>query len=131
MNISRCCDQKDVSLLEFYQGLLDGGDQSKGIGEFMIALLNKLIELEDPRSFYGLTSHSRLVLLAENSYRSPWFVTVSTDGIGTYRIETLMPESKELGDAGSEINESHNLDDTVKKILTAIEKSKGWHCDRK
>jgi hypothetical protein len=119
MHLVRCKDQKTATLEEFYRGVSHGG-------KAMISLIARLRALPDQRHVYGLTSLSRLVLLAEDVWTSPWFVIISALDERNYFIEYLMPktiapwlEATVRGTATSE-------DEALRLINIAMEKSEGW-----
>ncbi len=78
------------------------------------------------RRVYGLISHHRLCLLAEDNYRSPWFVIIATLARGEYFIEYLMPAYLAPWSGAYVKGQAHSEDDAVQMIVTAMEKSEGW-----
>jgi hypothetical protein len=118
MYVTRCQDQKSKTLDEFYADIADY-PPDRECGTAMLNLIARLRELPDERRIYGLTSHYRLCLLAEDTYRSSCFVIVIALDKRNYFIEYLMPESAVRGEARSE-------NEALQMILLAMEKSGGW-----
>src|SRR3954463_5203532 len=127
MHLVGCQDQKSQNLEEFYS---EAASSEKPvphrIGPVMLALIARLRALPGDRSVFGLTSHYRLCLLAEDSWKSPWFVIISALDEHNYTVEYLMPErfapwpnTRVRGEARSEEN-------AVKMIEIAMSKSEGW-----
>lgn len=127
MHLTRCTDQKSATLDEFYTEIseLDSYTNREG-GKAMLDLIARLRALPDERHFFGLTSHSRLCLLAEDTYKSPWFVIVSALDKRNYVVEYLMPKHSAPWPYAYIRGESHSEDSAVQMIVTAIEKSEGW-----
>src|SRR6476660_3789602 len=91
MHLARCSDQQST-LDDFYRKLSVSDEAvSRQIGETMLSLLARLRALPDDRRVWGLTSHYQLVLLAADSYQTPWLVIVGVLDERNYFIEYLMP----------------------------------------
>ena len=127
MHLTRCHEQKSKTLDESYRELSISDEPiTRGIGQTMLILLDRLRALPDERHVWGLTSHHRLCLLASDSAEADWSVTVIASDTQNYFIEYLMPGhvapwpgAHIRGEAGSE-------DEAVKMLLIAMEKSEGW-----
>jgi hypothetical protein len=74
-----------------------------------------------------LTSLYRLCLLAEDTWKSPWFVIVSALDRQNYIVEYLMPEAIAPWPHAYVRGEPRSEEEAVKLILTAMEKSEGWN----
>lgn len=123
MPIIRCSDQKHATLEQFYT---DGDDkQTLAMGAKMLSL----IKLSDTKfkdtTIFGLTSLYRLNLLATDTYKSPWFVCVATDGQIFY-IDYLMPESNQPWADARVSGQAESLEQAFKYMLIAMTKSEGW-----
>ncbi len=93
MQLTRCKDQDYDTLEEEYGKLAYGDDAfNRGRGTAMLGVIARLRALPGDKPVFGLTSHRRLVLLAEDSHQSPWFVIVSALDTCNYAIEALLPE---------------------------------------
>ena len=127
MHLTRCKDQKSATLEEFYTKTseLDSQTNREG-GKAMLALIARLRALPDERLFFGLTSHSRLCLLAEDTYKSPWFVIISALDKRNYFVEYLMPKHIAPWPNAYVRGEARSEDSAVQMIVTAIAKSEGW-----
>lgn len=127
MQLERCSDQPSRSLDGFYaEHARSDHDGTRDIGRAMCSLIARLRALPDERRVYGLTSHYRLCLLAEDTSASPWYVIfVAVDS--RVFVEYLMsvhdapwPRACVRGEASSE-------DEAVAMILTAMDRSGGWN----
>ncbi|MFA5194013.1 MAG: hypothetical protein WC740_25170 [Verrucomicrobiia bacterium] len=92
----------------------------------MLDLIARLRTLPDDRRVYGLTSHERLCLIAEDTYKSPWFVIVWALDKRNYSVEYLMPDDVAPWPGAYVRGEACSEDDAVQMILAAMEKSGGW-----
>ena len=127
MHLTRCHDQKSKSLDEFYTEIgQHDGHVDREIGKTMLSLLARLRALPDSRNVWGLTSHYRLALLAQDSYETPWFVIVAVLDMRNYFVEYLMPERVAPWPHAYVRGEARTEDDAVQMIMTAMEKSEGW-----
>ena len=127
MHLTRCKDQSSKTLDEFYTDISQhDGDIDRGIGQAMLSLLARLRALPDERPVWGLTSHYRLCLLAENSSATPWFVILAALDMRNFYIEYLMPEHVAPWPNAYVRGEARSVDDAIRMIVTAMEKSEGW-----
>jgi hypothetical protein len=76
---------------------------------------------------FGLTSHYRLCLRAQDTPEAAWFVIVSALDKWNYYVEYLMPQSMAPWPGAYVRGEARSEDEAVKMILTAMEKSEGWN----
>lgn len=131
MHLTRCQDQKRQTLEEFYTEPAQSAEPvSREGGEAMLDLLARLRALPDERRVYGLTSLYRLCLLAQDTWKSPWFVIVSALDKQNYHIEYLMPERDAPWPHAYVRGEARSEDEAVRMILIAMEKSEGWKQDK-
>lgn len=127
MHLTRCKDQKHATLEEFYGERRDSDDFiSRKIGETMLDLIARLRALSDERHVFGLTSHYHLCLLSQDTYTSPWFVKVIGADQRDYVIEYLMPEHQAPWPHAYVRGEARSVDDAVRMVITAMDKSGGW-----
>jgi hypothetical protein len=88
MHITGCKDQNEQLLDDFYTEVTRWESPvSREMGKVMLALIARLRALPHDRHVFGLTSHLRLCLLAEDSWQSPWFVIVSALDKHNYYVE--------------------------------------------
>jgi hypothetical protein len=99
---------------------------SREIGRVMLSLIGRLRAFPDERQVFGLTSHLRLCLLADDTWKSPWYVIVSALDSRNYTVEYLMPQPVAPWPQAYVRGEARSEDDAVKMVLTAMEKSEGW-----
>lgn len=127
MHLTRCHDQKPKTLDEFY-GELSQSDEpvTREGGTTMLTLIKRLRLMPNEQHVYGLTSHQRLCLLAEDSSETPWFVIVAALDTQNYFVEYLMPERVAPWPRAYVRGEAHSENEAVKMILTGMEKSEGW-----
>ena len=128
MHLTRSQDQKSKTLDEFYTEISDSEHPvDREGGKAMLDLIARLRALPDDRQVYGLTSHYRLVLLAEDNYQSPWFVIISALDSRNYFVEYLMPKAITPWKQSAYVRgEVRSEDEAVEMIVIAMEKSEGW-----
>jgi hypothetical protein len=127
MHLTRCQDQKSKTLDEFYAEISQHDDLVDQVsGKVMLSLIGRLQALPDDRHVYGLTSHYWLCLLAQDTYKSPWFVKFIAFDKQRYFIEYLMPDRLAPWQAAYVRGEAHFEDEAVQLILTAMDQSEGW-----
>ena len=127
MQLTRCKDQDYDTLEEEYGKLARGDDAfNRGRGTAMLGVIARLRALPGDKPVFGLTSHHRLVLLAEDSYKSPGFVIVSGVYTLNYTIEARLPEWAAPWPAAYVRGEAQTEDEAVEMIVTAMTVSEGW-----
>lgn len=127
MRLTRCKDQKSEALEGFYGELLrEDGYVGREGGKAMLDLIERLRALPDERTVFGLTSHARLVLLAEDTYESPWFVIVAALDKRNYFVEYRMPRSIAPWPGAYVRGETRSEDDAVRMVVTAMDRCEGW-----
>lgn len=127
MHLTGCQDQKSQTLDEFYAEV----SQQESVvcregGRAMLDIIACLRALPDERRLFGLTSHHRLCLLAQDTYLSPWFVIISALDRRNYYVEYLMPDRIAPWPHAYVKGEARSEDEAVQMIVTAIERSEGW-----
>jgi hypothetical protein len=121
MKLERCRDQPSETLEEHYDQLVASDDpQSRAMGRAMIALIARLRQLDDSREVFGLTSHFQLCLLAQDTYRSPWYVKFIA------RDEHFVAIERRITDDDYERIEVSSLDAAVTEIVRAMDLTGGW-----
>jgi hypothetical protein len=120
MYLVRCKDQAEVSLEARYSPSEVGSKMS----EAMLGLIRRLKASDLPLRAWGLTSHHRLNLLAEDTYESFWYVDFVALSKHEYRVSYRLPEC--YSPWGTLTRRTDNEDSAVKMILEAMELSGGW-----
>jgi hypothetical protein len=127
MQLIGCQDQKGT-LDEFYSETIQSAEPvNSEIGRVMLSLIARLRALPDDRRAFGLTSHLRLCLLADDTWKSPWYVIVSALDSHNYTVEYLMPAPVAPWPRAYVRGEAQSEADAVKMVLTAMERSQGWN----
>ena len=127
MHLTRCKDQKPETLDHFYgEAAASHEPITRNGGEVMLDWIVRLRALPNERRVYGLTSHYRLCLLAEDSYTSPWFVIISAFDGRNFYVEYLMPEREAPWQHAYVRGEARLVEDAVRMVFTAMDKSGGW-----
>jgi len=127
MPLIRCSDQKDKKTLEeFYKEFIpDKVKTFADAGTPMLKVLKLINDLFHETTIYGLTSMSTLVLLAEDKWRTPWFVSLR--GLeAEYYIEYLMTTDQAPWHNAKITGITNSLDDLKKYIIIAMYESRGW-----
>ena len=96
----------------------------------MLELISCLRALPDKRQVWGLTSIGRLCLLAQDTYKSPWFVIVAALDSRNYFIEYRMPDDIAPWPGAYVKGEAQTKEHAIQMILTATEQSQGWKCPK-
>ena len=133
MPLIQCSEQNRQSLEEFYKSLTpDKGMTIADIGSPMLNVIKLINETFKETTIYGLTSHATLLLLNEDSSRSPWFVALK--GLETapngqrneYYIEYLMTTDNQPWSNAKVKGETRSLDELKNYIIIAMTESEGW-----
>jgi hypothetical protein len=128
MILTRCKDQKSKTLDEFYQELGRGEREvSRSGAKAMLELIARLRAHPDSREIFGLTSHSRLCLLAVDDYTSPWHVVVAAFDQRSYFVDYLVPPNLGPWPNARMTGEARSEDEALEMVLIAMERSQGWH----
>jgi hypothetical protein len=140
MKLTRCQDQKSMTLDEFYSRFITPQDHpisrdektamldliSRESGRTMLDLISRLRSLPDERRVFGLTSHEWLCLLAEDTSTSPWFVMINAFDKRDYSVRYLMPQAVAPWPGAYVLGQAQSEDEAVQMILIAMERSEGW-----
>lgn len=97
----------------------------------MLGLMARLRALPNAIQVYGLTSLDRLRLLAEDSWKSPWYVIIAALDARHYFIEYLVPDHSAPWRNAYMKGEARSEDEAMEMIVTAMEKSEGWKISNK
>ena len=124
MHLVQCKDQRGTSLEEFYDF---ARKYQPELAVAMLDLVATLRGVKEARQAYVLTSHLRLVLLAQDDYRSPWWVIAEPVGDGRFAVEQLVPEEPDRPLR----TEARTAKKAVKLILKAMDRSGGWTASTK
>ena len=128
MHLLGCQDQKKQPLDEFYTEVKHWEKTvSREVCRVMLSLIARLRALPDERRAFGLTSHLRLCLLAQDTWKSPWYVIISALDSRNYTVEYLVPPAVAPWEHAYVRGEARSEDEAVKMILTAMERSEGWN----
>lgn len=123
MRLDKCTEQGSQTLDEFYAEV---AVHNVKCGEAMIELIARLRELDHPNHVWGLTSHTRLCLLAQDSSATPWYVIVEALSKRDYTVEYLMPPSIAPWPNARVHGGARSADAAVEMIVTAMDRSGGW-----
>jgi hypothetical protein len=126
MPIIRCSEQKRLTLEEFYKEFIPDKVKSfVDVGTPMLNVLKLLNETFKETKIYGMTSHSTLLLLNEDSSLSPWFVALN--GLESeYYIEYMMTRDKQPWTDAKVKGGTKSLNELKRLIIIAMTESGGW-----
>lgn len=137
MKLTRCTAQK-TSLETFYNELYESY-KGAPLGESALAYLDVIAELRNHPATYevwGLTSHHRLILLAEDDYESLWYVICEIHSMPryenwkhhdlVYHVSFELPEVTSPWSRGTILGIASSLEEAVQLIILAMKESKGW-----
>lgn len=123
MPITRCSDQKSQTLATFYnEWAEDKNPISSEIGKSMLLIIDFINDTFSETIIYGLTSHTNLLLLAKDSYQTPWFVVVIANG-KEFHIEYKTESSENV--IIKKVTDS--FEEFKKNIIIAMHHSQGWN----
>lgn len=130
MPITRCPDQSDDSLEEFYQwiGTTPASD-AIGTADAMLQLITELNKLFKQTQLWGTTSHAKLHLqnyphTAARSYVS--VIGFSITELVCYNISYQLPAHKRPWPNAQVIGEAESLNKAIDYLLIAMRESEGW-----
>ncbi|MEI6950860.1 hypothetical protein V9K67_27015 [Paraflavisolibacter sp. H34] len=126
MPITRSSAQKSKTLEENYQDLSKDKNQFWAeFGEAMLAFLLVVNEAFKTTPLWGLTSHERLLIQAEDNWESPAYVIVGAFG-KSYIIEYLIPRHRAPWPDATVRGTVNSLEAAKKYFLIAMRESEGW-----
>ena len=124
MPLVRCSDQPSKSLEEFYTEISNGGDVD--IAASMLEIIRRINGLFKETTIYGLTSLYHLKLLAEDTYQSPWYISIiSSDPENTW-IDYMLPQHQQPWPNARVKGEAASHDEAIKYIIIAMTESGAW-----
>jgi hypothetical protein len=126
MQLERCRDQAPQTIEEFYQWVASSDGAVSHGGSAMLDLIARLRAAPDARRAWGLTSHTRLCLLASDTHTSPWYVIVSALDHRNFNVEYLMPSSLAPWPHARVTGEAQTVEEAVRKTFIAMERCEGW-----
>jgi hypothetical protein len=127
MHLQRCQDQPSKTLDQFYQNVVEhDGYGIAESGQAMLELIAGLRGLQNQWHVWGLTSHTRLCLLAHDTSASPWYVIVSALASRDYAIEYLMPAAVAPWTRAYVQGEARSTGQAIEMVIIAMRRSEGW-----
>jgi hypothetical protein len=127
MPIKRSSDQKSMTLEEFYLEFTEKSNNSyTDVGKKMLEMIEMINDTFKDTLLWGLTSHARLVIQAEDNWRADWYVIISNIGTDEYYFEYLLPDEEKPWPNATVRGEAKNLEEAKRYLLIAMHKSKGW-----
>lgn len=125
MPIKRTSDQSQT-LEQYYSEMLASENQlQQWKGRDMLAFIEVVNQTFVETQLYGLTSIDRLIIQAENSWKSDWYVIVSAVA-GEYYFEYLMPKSKAPWENALVRGTAKSLQETRRYLIVSMKESEGW-----
>ena len=126
MAIRRESSQRSNTLVGFYQEAAASDEKgTSGIGTAMLEFLQAFDERFPDRQVWGLTSHYRLWLLAEDDWRSPWFVSV-IGFLGEYWVEYRMLPADAPWPGALVRGSAPDVRRALELVEVAMARSGGW-----
>jgi len=91
----------------------------------MLDLLELINHTFTDTQLWGLASLYRLVIQAENDWKSPWYIIVS--GVGNeYYLEYLMPDDKSPWQGARVVGGAISIVEARRKLIIAMHECEGW-----
>ncbi len=128
MPLRRISEQKSRTIQEFYVAVIEEQKAStwNDSGKTMLSLVQRLDELFTNDIIWCLTSHYRLVLLADDDWKSPWYVLVSSLDHKEIYVEYRMPDDLKPWEDATVKGTANSIDKAVEYILIAMQRCEGW-----
>ncbi len=127
MPIKRSSDQKSMTLEEFYLEFSEKSSNSYvDVGKKMLQMVELINNTFKDTLLWGLTSHARLVIQAEDNWGADWYVIISNIGTEEYYFEYLLPDEEKPWPNATVRGEAKNLEEAKNYLIIAMYKSKGW-----
>jgi hypothetical protein len=127
MALSRATCQRHGTLEEFYSELAASEDSiSAAIGASMIGFLPLLRDACAEHEVWGLTSHSRLWLLAKDDYTSVWLVSIQAWPADGFRIQYRMPRDEAPWSEAIVEGFARDEAEACALVRIAMNRCKGW-----
>jgi len=120
MQLTRCSEQSRQTLDSFY-----ATEDDLGVGPTMTKIIERLRVVGPDLRVWGLTSLHHLYLLAEDSSRSPWYVSfIASDA--EIRLNYLIPADEAPWPGARVVGITTDIDEAVEMITKAMSLSGGW-----
>ena len=128
MPIRRCSDQPSKTLVEFYSELTKNPNTvlDISIGNSMLEFIDLINQIFNETEIWGLTSLNHLKLLAKDSWKSDWLISVTSIGNYEYYFEYLIPEEQRPWEYATVKGTAKSLDEAKKYLLISMSNCKGW-----
>ncbi|GAB3837680.1 hypothetical protein [Hymenobacter jeollabukensis] len=132
MPITRNSDQRSKTLEEFYEdfaankGSTYAADYVAG-GRDMLAFVAMINRTFGKTQLWGLTSLARLVIQAEDDWKSPWYIIVAASAMpGQYLFEYRLPPERAPWPGATVNGEAKSLNEAERYLLIAMRECEGW-----
>ena len=130
MALKRAPAQASRDLYDYYREFLDWDlgpeDSSTQVATQMLQLLPVLEALCLNVTVWGLTSMQRLCLLADDDWRSPWFVIIQAKPMGGFQIQYRMSQAEAPWPNAIVEGFAEDKERACELIRIAMERSGGW-----
>jgi hypothetical protein len=130
MALKRASTQSSRGLYEFYRQLVDYDLGTEGsntkVSRQMLELLPMLEDLFLSLNVWGLTSMERLCLLADDDWRSPWFVIIQAKPMGGFQIQYRMSQAEAPWPNAIVEGFAEDKERACELIRIAMQRSGGW-----
>ena len=126
MPITRNTDQRSKTLEQFYLEISqEDSYSSKSLGKLMLEFLEMINHTFKETQLWGLTSLYRLVIQAENDWKSPWYIIIRAMG-NEYHIEYLLPPQKSPWEGARVVGSATSIAEVKKCLVIAMNECDGW-----
>jgi hypothetical protein len=127
MPLTRNSDQASETLEQFYAGFAARGNEYPALSQAMLAFVDMVNRSFVETPLWGLTSLARLVIQAEDDWKSPWYIiVVSSVTPGHYLFEYLMPENQAPWPQATVHGTASSLEEAKRYLLIAMHRCGGW-----
>lgn len=124
MPLIRCSDQRSKTLEAFYAEIAAGGDVE--LAGSMLEIIRRINGLFKETTLYGLTSLYHLKLLAQDTYQSPWYVSIISSGPELSYVDYLLSEDEQPWPDARVKGEVSSHDELINYIIIAMTECGGW-----
>lgn len=125
MPLIRCSDQCSQTLEEFYTER-SVSDADRPIGSSILEIIRRMNETFKETTIYGLTSLYHLELLSQDTYKSPWYVSIISSGADLSYVDYLLPEDNQPWTNARVKGEARSYDELMAYIIIAMTECGGW-----
>lgn len=126
MPITRNSSQKRKTLVQFYTEISQDSHPDASLsGKMMLELLEMINDMFVETTLWGLTSIARLVIQAQDDWKSPWHILISAYR-NEFHFEYLLPPGKSPWKDAHVVGNASSLAEARRYLIIAMQECGGW-----